>query len=34
MTQYWRLLWGVQDAAETLSLGRSIYLIVLYLMIL
>ena len=30
ITQYWRLLWGMQDARETFSVGGSLSLIVLY----
>ena len=33
MTQYWRLLWVIQAAGETLSVGWSLSLIVLYSMI-
>ena len=33
MTQYWRLLWGKKANGETLNVGKSLSLIVLYLMI-
>ena len=34
ITQYWRILWGIQAAGENLILGRSLSLIVLYFRIL